>query len=71
MPIKRRIAAHSIVLPDGRLLEPGCVELDENDHVRHCYVLTGEQAGTTWLGGTVEIRQEGNSQKAYKNNKPI
>ena len=67
----RAIAAHVVLTPDGQRLEMGVVELDEQGDVKCWYRLEGEQAHTVWLGGTIEIRREGESLKAYKNNKPI
>lgn len=69
--IIRAIAAHVVLTPDGQRLEMGVVELDENDDVKSWYRLEGEKAHTVWLGGTIEIKREGESLKAYKNNKPI
>ena len=67
----RAIAAHDVLTPDGQHLEMGVVELDARGDVKRWYRLEGEQAHTEWLGGTIEIRHEGESLKAYKNNKPI
>mgnify|MGYP006935956514 CR=1 FL=1 len=70
-PICRKLAAHVVLTPDGQRLEMGVVELDTKGNVLCWYRLEGEQAHTEWLGGTIEIRHEGESLKAYKNNKPI
>jgi hypothetical protein len=67
----RKLAAHVVLTPDGQRLKMGVVELDTRGDVKRWYRLEGEQAHTTWLGGTIEIRSEGESLKAYKNNKPI
>lgn len=66
----RKVAAHEVILPDGTKHCPGIVELRAGA-VTKTYSFEAEQAGTEWLGGTIEIRQEGESLKAYKNNKPI
>ena len=70
MDAVRKVAAHEIRLTDGRNFKPGVIEIVD-DMVRKVYLLHDEQAQTEWLGGTIEIRQEGGNLKAYKNNKPI
>ena len=42
-----------------------------DETVEKVYELTEELEKTEWLGGIIEIRKEGGSLKAYKNNKPI
>lgn len=66
----RCLAAHQILLPDGTAITLGAIEIAEGVVVKW-YPLAGEQARTEWMGGTIEIRKEGESLIAYKNNKPI
>jgi hypothetical protein len=66
----RKVAAHDVILPDGKKLSPGIVEMTAGTVVK-TYSFEEEQAGTEWLGGTIEIRQVGASLKAFKNKKPI
>ncbi len=66
----RKVAANEVILSDGTLLCPGIVEITRG-FVSKTYRLEEEEARTEWLGGSIEIRLEGNNLKAYKNNKPI
>lgn len=66
----RKVAAHEIRFADGRSLKPGIVEIVDG-MVRKFYMFHDEQAQTEWLGGIIEIKQEGENLIAYKNNKPI
>lgn len=66
----RKVAANEVILSDGTLLCPGIVEITRGV-VSKTYRFEEEEARTEWLGGSIEIRLEGNNLKAYKNNKPI
>jgi len=66
----RRVAAHEVRCPDGSTVHPGIVEIADGT-VRKIGQFVEELERTEWLGGTIEIRQEGESLRAYKNNKPI
>ena len=66
----RKVAANEVILSDGTLICPGIVEITSG-FVSKTYRLDEEEARTEWLGGSIEIRLEGNNLKAYKNNKPI
>lgn len=66
----RRIAVHEVRLTNDQCLRPGVVEIVDG-MVKKAYPLKNEQAQTEWLGGIIEIKQEGENLIAYKNNKPI
>ena len=66
----RKVAAHEIRFTDGRSFKPGVVEIVDG-MVKKIYLLHDEQAQTEWIGGIIEIKQEGENLIAYKNNKPI
>jgi hypothetical protein len=51
----KRIAAHEVVLPDGRVLHQAVVELVDGKVV-NCYEFTGELPMCEWRGGRIEIR---------------
>lgn len=55
--MKRIVAANHVILPDGKELSPGVVEIDGNTVVRF-YRLEQEQPFTEWLGGTIRIVEE-------------
>lgn len=64
---KRRVAAHSIVYPDGKEMEMGMV-LIEHGIVTGCRPLQGEPPFTEWVGGTIKLKTNGKGQvTAYKN----
>lgn len=51
----RRIAAHEVVLPDGKVLHQAVVEY-LGDKVVNCYEFTGEVPMCEWKGGRIEVR---------------
>lgn len=55
--MKRIVAANHVILPDGKELSPGVVEIDGTTVVRF-YRLEQEQPFTEWLGGTIRIVEE-------------
>lgn len=66
----RQYAAHAVKDGDN-LLEPGVVEVAEG-YAKAAYRLVGEQPHTIWLGGTIEIKVDGQGcRTAYHNGKPI
>lgn len=54
----RRVAANTVVLPNGMSYKNHVVELFGGRLVNH-YPLQGEIAMTEWLGGRIEIEKEG------------
>lgn len=51
----RRIAAHEVVLPDGKVLHQAVVEY-LGDKVVNCYEFTDEVPMCEWKGGRIEVR---------------
>ena len=51
----RRIAAHEVVLPDGKVLHQAVVEY-LGDKVVNCYEFTVEVPMCEWKGGRIEVR---------------
>lgn len=60
----RRLAANEVLLADGSKIAPGVVELVGGIVVK-TYPLTEELPRTEWVRGTIEIRLEADSEKAY------
>ena len=69
-PRTRKVAGHEVHLPDGTVMQPGVVELFDG-MVKKTYPLVEEMPQTEWIGGTIDIRREGENLKAYKNNHAI
>ena len=69
MKTVRRVAAHRVVTDQGTT-DMGVVEIVDGNVVS-IYPLQGEQAATEWLPGTICIKQENLTFKAYYKEKPI
>ena len=65
----RRIGANDVITPDGEILSPAVVEID-NGMVQQWYRLDMEMPFTEWIGGTIELQADnyGNIM-AIKNNR--
>ena len=65
----RRIGANDVITPDGEILSPAVVEID-NGMVQQWYRLDMEMPFTEWIGGTVELQADNNGNiMAIKNNR--
>ena len=65
----RRIGANDVITPDGEILSPAVVEID-NGMVQQWYRLDMEMSFTEWLGGTIELQADNNGNiMAIKNNR--
>ena len=65
----RRIGANDVITPDGEILSPAVVEID-NGMVQQCYRLDMEMPFTEWIGGTIELQADNNGNiMAIKNNR--
>lgn len=51
----RKVAAHRILLPDGRILHKEVVTLDDEGHVVEHHPLRHEEAGVEWYCGEYRI----------------
>ena len=64
----RRIGANDVITPDGEILSPAVVEID-NGMVQQWYRLDMEMPFTEWIGGTIELQADNNGNiMAIKNN---
>ena len=65
----RRIGANDVITPDGEILSPAVVEID-NGMVQQWYRLDMEMPFTEWIGGTIELHADNNGNiMAIKNNR--
>lgn len=65
----RRIGANDVITPDGEILSPAVVEID-NGMVKQWYRLDMEMPFTEWIGGTIELQADNNGNiMAIKNNR--
>lgn len=65
----RRIGANDVITPDGEILSPAVVEID-NGMVQQWYRLDMEMPFTEWIGGTIELQADNNGNIiAIKNNR--
>ena len=65
----RRIGANDVITPDGEILSPAVVEID-NGMVQQWYRLDLELPFTEWIGGTIELQADNNGNiMAIKNNR--
>ena len=65
----RRIGANDVRTPDGEILSPAVVEID-NGMVQQWYRLDMEMPFTEWIGGTIELQADNNGNiMAIKNNR--
>lgn len=65
----RRIGANDVITPDGEILSPAVVEID-NGMVQQWYRLEMEMPFTEWIGGTIELQADNNGNiMAIKNNR--
>ncbi|MDD6393042.1 MAG: hypothetical protein PUG21_01970 [Prevotella sp.] len=65
----RRIGANDVITPDGEILSPAVVEID-NGMVQQWYRLDMEMPFTEWIGGTIELQADNNGNiMAIKNNR--
>ena len=65
----RRIGANDVITPDGEILSPAVVEID-NGMVQQWYRLDMEMPFTEWIGGTIELQADSNGNiMAIKNNR--
>lgn len=65
----RRIGANDVITPDGEILSPAVVEID-NGMVQQWYRLDMEMPFTEWIGGTIELQDDNNGNiMAIKNNR--
>ena len=65
----RRIGANDVITPDGEILSPAVVEID-NGMVQQWYRLDMEMPVTEWIGGTIELQADNNGNiMAIKNNR--
>lgn len=65
----RRIGANDVITPDGEILSPAVVEID-NGKVEQWYRLDMEMPFTEWIGGTIELQADNNGNiMAIKNNR--
>ncbi len=65
----RRIGANDVITPDGEILSPAVVEID-NGKVLQWYRLDMEMPFTEWIGGTIELQADNNGNiMAIKNNR--
>ena len=65
----RRIGANDVITPDGEILSPAVVEID-NGMVQQWYRLDMEMPFTEWIGGTIELQADNNGKiMAIKNNR--
>ncbi|MGN0226056.1 MAG: hypothetical protein ACI4A7_08300 [Prevotella sp.] len=65
----RRIGANDVITPDGEILSPAVVEID-NGKVQQWYRLDMEMPFTEWIGGTIELQADNNGNiMAIKNNR--
>lgn len=65
----RRIGANDVITPDGEILSPAVVEID-NGKVEKWYRLDMEMPFTEWIGGTIELQADNNGNiMAIKNNR--
>ncbi|MCI6235170.1 MAG: hypothetical protein MR627_08765 [Prevotella sp.] len=65
----RRIGANDVITPDGEILSPAVVEID-NGMVKLWYRLDMEMPFTEWIGGTIELQADNNGNiMAIKNNR--
>ena len=65
----RRIGANDVITPDGEILSPAVVEID-NGMVQQWYRLDMEMPFTEWIGGTIELQADNNRNiMAIKNNR--
>ena len=55
----RRIGANDVITPDGEILSPAVVEID-NGMVQQWYRLDMEMPFTEWIGGTIELQADNN-----------
>ena len=54
----RKVAAHRILLPDGRLLTREVVTLSPDGSVLEHHPLQGEEAGVEWYCETYKIQSD-------------
>ena len=65
----RRIGANDVITPDGEILSPAVVEID-NGMVQQWYRLDMEMPFTERIGGTIELQADNNGNiMAIKNNR--
>ena len=65
----RRIGANDVITPDGEILSPAVVEID-NGMVQQWYRLDMEMPFTEWIVGTIELQADNNGNiMAIKNNR--
>ena len=65
----RRIGANDVITPDGEILSPAVVEID-NGMVQQWYRLDMEMPFTEWIGGTIELQADNNGNiMVIKNNR--
>ena len=65
----RRIGANDVITPDGEILSPAVVEID-NGMVQQWNRLDMEMPFTEWIGGTIELQADNNGNiMAIKNNR--
>lgn len=57
----RKIAAHRILLPDGRCLRMHVVEIDDNGNVVSFHPLEGEGAGVEFYPGEYVVSKSSNT----------
>lgn len=68
----KRVAGNEVVTHEGQCFNPGVVEIDKEGNVIEVYLLEGETAQTTWIGGRIEIlKASDGSLRAYKEDKEI
>lgn len=57
MEEQRRCGAHTVVLPDGTILQQAVVEIAE-DRVGNYYEFREELPMTEWLGGEIRVERD-------------
>ena len=57
MEEQRRCGAHTVVLPDGTILQQAVVEIEE-DRVVNYYEFREELPMTEWLGGAMRVERD-------------
>lgn len=53
----RRCGAHSVILPDGSILQQAVVEIQEG-RVVNCFEFREELPMTEWLGGEIRVERD-------------